>query len=452
MSIDTTPPATGHRPPERVRPRVRWALNHALPKRVIARAAKGGDLHARLIVASSTSSNAPVEIFDEIRAAGPMQTSQYAFVTASLAAVKETLGNADVRAGVAFGSGTGPLGRLSRWASETTPIGPLTPPSLLVTEPPDHTRMRKLVTRVFTVKAVQGLRVRTEQIADDLLDSLLAEAGPGVTQPVDLVERYCALLPVTVIAEILGVPESDRDLVLEFGSGAAPSLDLGLSWAEFRSVEDALSRFEDWLTDHIELKRREPGDDLLSKLVSARDEDGVALTDAELKATAGLVLAAGFETTVNLLGNGIALLCENPDQLALLREDADRWSNAVEEVLRLDPPVLLTGRTAVRDTEIAGVPIPRGAVVTALLAGANRDPEVFTDPGTFDVSRSNAADHVSFSGGRHFCLGAALARMEGEVGLQRLFERFPDVQLQPGARRRDTRILRGFATLPATLT
>ncbi len=438
---------------ERVRPLIRWGLGHALPKRVIGGAARNGDLHAQLIVATSTSSDVPIALFDQIRAAGPLQRSKFAFVTASLPVVREVLGNPDVRSGVEVGNGAGALGRLARWAAETTPIGPLTPPSLLVTEPPDHTRMRKLVTRVFTVKAVQGLRERTEQIADQLLDDLAARAAeqPGL-RPVDLIETYCALLPVTVIAEILGVPEADRDKVLEFGTGAAPSLDLGLSWKQFRDVETALSKFEAWLTDHIELKRREPGDDLLSKLVSARDEDGVALTDAELKATAGLVLAAGFETTVNLLGNGIALLHDHPDQLALLQREPERWPTAVEEVLRLDPPVLLTGRTVVRDTEIAGVRLSRGAVLTTLLAGANRDPEVFADPDTFDVTRTNAAEHVSFSGGRHFCLGAALARMEGEVGLRRLFERHPDLRLEPGARRRDTRILRGFATLPATLT
>lgn len=436
------------RRPDGLRPWVRWGLNHELPRRAITGAAKGGDLHAQLIVATSMSSKVPFELFDRIRAEGPLQQSRFAFVTAHLPVVREVLASPDMRAGVEIGGGSGLLGRLSRWAAETTPIGPLTPPSLLVTEPPDHTRMRKLVTRVFTVRAVQGLRERTEQIADGLLDSLVAtDAGP-----VDLVERYCALLPVTVIAEILGVPESDRGKVLDFGTGAAPSLDLGLSWAQFRSVERSLARFEDWLTDHIELKRREPGDDLLSKLVAARDDDGVALTDAELKATAGLVLAAGFETTVNLLSNGIALLHDNPEQLATLRRDPERWSTAVDEVLRLDPPVLLTGRTALRDTEIAGVRVPRGAVVTTLLAGANRDPDVFEDPGTFDVTRSNAADHVAFSGGRHFCLGAALARMEGEVGLRRLFERYPDLRLQPGAQRRETRILRGFATLPAVMT
>ncbi|WP_341924509.1 cytochrome P450 [Nocardioides psychrotolerans] len=439
---------TTPRPTDRLRPLVRWGLNHALPKRVIGGAARKGDLHAQLIVATSTSSDVPLEIFERIRAEGPLQRSQFAFVTAHLPVVREVLGSPDVRAGVEIGNGAGPLGRLGAWAAETTPIGPLTPPSLLVTEAPDHTRMRKLVTRVFTVKAVQGLRERTEQIADDLLDSL---ADLPSDSPVDLISTYCALLPVTVIAEILGVPEADRGKVLEFGTGAAPSLDLGLSWRQFRDVEAALSRFEAWLTDHIELKRREPGDDLLSKLVTARDDDGLALTDAELKATAGLVLAAGFETTVNLLGNGIALLHDHPEQLALLRREPQHWSTAVDEVLRLDPPVLLTGRTVVRDTEIAGVAVPRGAVVTTLLAGANLDPDVFEDPLTFDVTRANAAEHVSFSGGRHFCLGAALARMEGEVGLRRLFDRYPDLRLEPGAERRETRILRGFANLPATL-
>ena len=184
----------------------------------------------------------------------------------------------------------------------------------------------------------------------------------------------------------------------------------------------------------------------------ARGEDGRGLGDAEVKSTAGLLLAAGFETTVNLLGNGITLLREHPDQLDVLRNQPDLWPNAVDEVLRLDPPVLLTGRGCMRNTVVAGVPVPAGAVVTTILAGANRDPDVFTDPHRFDVARENAHEHVSFSAGRHYCLGAALARMEGEVGLRMLFERFPDLVLTPGARRRSTRILRGYERLPAVLS
>lgn len=425
----------------RVASTVRWGLGHALPRAAIRGSARRGDLHGRLIEASDDTE--AFELFDRIRAEGPLHRARFAYVTASQPVVREVLTSPDMRTGIDFGPG-GPLAKVARWAYRDAPLGPLTPPSLLVTEPPDHTRYRKLVTRVFSVKAVQGLRERTQQIADELLDAI------DPSRPVDLVEAYCAQLPVTVIAEILGVPREDQHRVLSFGTGAAPSLDLGLSWSTFRSVESSLTEFERWLDQHIEKVRRDPGDDLLSQLIAAHD-DGEALSDDELKSTAGLVLAAGFETTVNLLGNGIRLLCENPEQLAVLRDDPGLWPNAVDEALRHDPPVLLTGRVAARDTEIAGRRLRQGTMVTTLLAGANRDPEVFADPARFDVTRANAGDHVSFSSGRHYCLGAALARMEGEVGLRTVLERFPDLRLEPGATRRSTRILRGHATLPATL-
>lgn len=426
----------------RVASTLRWGLGHALPRMAIRGGSRNGDLHCRLIEASDDAET--LDLFDQVRSSGPMHRSKFAYVTASQSVVKEVLTSPDMRTGIDFGP-SGPVAKVSRWAFRSAPLGPLTPPSLLVTEPPDHTRYRKLVTRVFSVRAVQRLRERTQTIADELLDGL------DPANPIDLVDTYCAQLPVTVIAEILGVPERDHDRVLRFGSGAAPSLDLGLPWQTFRGVESSLVEFEEWLSGHIEQVRRDPGDDLLSQLVAARDDDGAALSDEELRSTAGLVLAAGFETTVNLLGNGIRLLHDHPDQLARLREQPEGWSNAVDEVLRYDPPVLLTGRMATRETEIAGVTVPRGAMVTTLLAGANRDPEVFTDPERFDVTRENAADHVSFSSGRHYCLGAALARMEGEVGLRTIFDRFGDLRLEPGATRRPTRILRGYASLPATL-
>jgi cytochrome P450 len=424
---------------------VRWGLGHALPQGVIRSAGRKGDLHGRLFIASSGDDHdALLSAVDELRAAGPLHRGRYAFATVSHPVVREVLSSNDFRAGFEA-SGDGALARLSRWGDETAPLGPLRPPSLLVTEPPDHTRYRKLVNRVFTVRAVAELRGRTEEIADQLLDQMVGQ------DPVDLVERYCSLLPVTVIAEILGVPQSEREKVLEYGAAAAPSLDLGLSWRRFRTVEAALREFDQWLERHVERVRDEPGDDLLGRLVTARGADGRGLDDAELKSTAGLVLAAGFETTVNLLGNGIALLVEHPDQLDRLRARPELWPNAVDEVLRVDPPVLLTGRMCVRETEIAGVRVPAGGVVTTVLAGANRDPDVFSEPDRFDVARPNADQHVAFSAGRHYCLGAALARMEGEVGLRRLFDRFPDMALKPGANRRPTRILRGYEKLPASL-
>jgi len=431
---------------ERIRtagkPVVRWGLGHFLPRRAMMLAARRGDLQGQLIAASQQGD--PFALFERLRAEGPLYRGQFAYLTPSLPVAREVLTSNDFRTGFDLTQARGVLGRAFRWAVDEELLGPLEPPSLLVTEPPDHTRYRKLVSRVFSVRAVEKVRSRTEEIAAELLDELSGQRN------VDLVSQYCALLPVTVIAEILGVPAAERSRVLAFGAAAAPSLDIGLSWRQFRSVEAALGGFDKWLGAHLARLRTSPGDDLLSQLVAARD-DGIGLAERELKATAGLVLAAGFETTVNLLGNGTALLHDHPDQLDVLRQEPERWPNAVDEVLRFDPPVLLTGRSAVRDTKVAGVPIAKGTLVTTLLAAANRDPEVFDDPARFDVTRPNAKDHLSFSAGRHFCLGAALARMEGEVGLRMLFERYPELSRLPGAERRPTRILRGFEKLPVAV-
>ena len=289
---------------------------------------------------------------------------------------------------------------------------------------------------VFTARAVGALQERVQLAAMALVDGLDVDRGT-----VDIVERYCSQLPVTVIGDILGLPEQDRSKVLEFGELAAPSLDVGLSWAQYLRVETGLQGFTAWLTDHIRRLRTSPGDDLMSQLIDAND-DGTYLDDEELLATAGLVLAAGFETTVNLLGSGIELL---------LNEEPDRWPNAVEEVLRLESPVQLTASHARIDTEIAGRTVKAGDVVVLFLAGANRDPALFADPHRFDVTRENAGRHLSFSGGRHFCLGAALARIEGTVGLRTFFERHPTARASGRGRRRDTRVLRGWATPPVTL-
>jgi len=440
------PSLTQLTPTPLARAALRWSLGHALPRTMLRRAAKQGDLHGRMFVATRSGDRAALEpVLDELRAHSPFYRGKFASVTADHATVRAVLSSPDAGARRLPTDGGSTLARLQVWAMRDAPLGPLTPPSLLVTEPPDHTRYRKLVSRVFTARAVEKLRTRTEQIATELLDQI----DPG--RPVDLVEAYCSLLPVTVIAEILGVPARDREKVLRMGAAAAPSLDLGLSWTTFRHVESSLREFDEWLGQHLEGLRRHPGDDLLSQLVSAQ-EDGVGLTDVELRSVAGLVLAAGFETTVNLLGNGIALLASDPEQRRLLAEREDLWPNAVEEVLRLDPPVLITGRMAMADTEVAGVPMRRGSVMVALLGGANRDPQVFAEPDTFDITRHNARDHLSFSAGRHFCLGAALARMEGEVGLRTLFERYPDPRVENGAVRRSTRILRGYERLPVTLS
>ncbi|MBZ5736133.1 cytochrome P450 [Nocardioides sp. TRM66260-LWL] len=428
----------------------RWTLGHAIPSVAIAARARQGDLQGEVIRRTSRSQDLPLDLFERIREAGPFYRGRLAHVTARHGVVREALANPAVHAGIGL-DGEGPLARLASWARQSQPLGPITPPSLLATEPPDHTRMRKLVTRVFTVRAVESLRARTEEVAQTLLDDLEARAAADPRGEVDLVDAYAALLPVTVICEILGVPLEERDEVRRFGTLAAPSLDLGLSLGRFREVESALAEFDLWLRAHVERVRRHPGDDLLSQLVAVREDDGGRLSDAELISTAGLVLAAGFETTVNLIGNGTALLAQHPEQRRRLLAGESSWANAVDEALRFDPPVLLTGRTVVADTEIAGTAMRRGELVITHLAGANRDPDVFADPHVFDVDRANAGEHVAFSSGRHYCLGAALARMEGEVALRALHERLPGLRVDVDrARRRDTRILRGWAELPVS--
>jgi len=272
------------------------------------------------------------------------------------------------------------------------------------------------------------------EVAGELLDDL---ARDHAGEPVDLVRRYASQLPVIVICEILGAPVEMRDQFLTWGDAAATSLDPGMPLRQFKHAQQGIDALQDWMRGHFETLRRNPGDDVLSQLVTATDNTadngadsaGERLTETELLATGLLVLAAGFETTVNLLGTGIALLQDHPEQRELLERSPELWPNAVDEILRFDSPVQRTARRALRDTEIAGVPIREEEIVVVLLAGANHDPDVFDNPGRFDVTRENAGKHLSFSSGAHHCLGAQLARMEGEVGLRTLTERFPALSL-----------------------
>ena len=425
-----------------IKERLNWLAMHGVVRAGAKYSARRGDPQARFVADPAVRAD-PVPFFEELRAQGPLVRSRIAFLTVDHALAHELLRSDDFRVVNAGRGLPAPL----RWLERRTRaelLHPLLPPSLLAVEPPEHTRYRKTVSSVFTSRAVTALHDRVEQTAAALLDDLPDD------RVVDIVERYCSQLPVAIISEILGVPDEDRSKVLEFGELAAPSLDFGLSWRQFQSVQHGLAGFNDWLGMHLERLRNNPGDTLMRQLIDA-SEDGVKLDEAELRAVAGLVLAAGFETTVNLLGNGIRMLINAPDQLAILKDDPSLWPNAVEEILRLDSPVQLTGRVARNDTTVAGMPVRKGDFVVIYLAAANRDPALFDDPHRFDVRRPNAGRHLAFSGGRHFCLGAALARMEGEVGLRRFFTRFPDAQMAGEGSRRDTRVLRGWSRLPVRL-
>lgn len=430
----------------RLQHRLRWLVLHGIVRGVSTVGARRGDPQARLIADPAVRAD-PAAFADEMRARGPVVRSRTALMTFDHAVANEVLRSDDFHV-MSLGAGLPAVLQRINEKTRTGLLHPIEPPSLLSIEPPEHTRCRKMVSSVFTTRAVAALRDRVQDTADELLDRLEGHSGT-----VDVVDAYCAQLPVAVISDILGVPEADRQQILKFGELAAPSLDIGLSWKQYRSVHEGLVGFNVWLTHHLDELRRNPGDDLMSQLIqaSAQAEEGARLSQRELLATAGLVLAAGFETTVNLLGNGIRMLLQSPGDLETLAARPELWPTAVEEVLRLDSPVQMSARFARKDVDIAGTRIRRGELIILHLAGANRDPKVFTDPHRFDLERDNAGKHLSFSGGRHFCLGAALARTEGEVGLRTFFERYPGAQLAGEARRRDTRVLRGWSTLPITL-
>ncbi len=426
--------------------RLHWVVLHGFVRGVSSLGARRGDLQARLIADPTVNAN-PEAFYEEVRSRGPLAHSRIGYITADHAIGHELLRSEDFRV-LAIGSNLpAPLRWLERRTRDDL-LHPLRAPSLLAVEPPDHTRYRKTVSSVFTSRAVAALRDGVEQTAVTLLDELSRE--PGV---VDVVDRYCAQLPVAIISDILGVPDADRQRILEFGELAAPSLDFGLTWPQYRRVQRGIEGFNSWLTEHLQQLRRTPGDDLMSQLIRKAESGSpeTYLDEAELHAVAGLVLAAGFETTVNLLGNGIRMLLDNPEHLRTLSQRPQLWPNAVEEILRLESPVQLTARLALNDSEVAGTPVKQGELVIVYVAAANRDPAVFPDPNRFDIERENAGKHLAFSGGRHFCLGAALARAEGEVGLRAFFDRFPDVRSAGAGSRRDTRVLHGWSTLPVAL-
>jgi cytochrome P450 len=428
-----------------VKQRIQWLAVHGFIRGVSKLLARSGDPQGRLIADPAVRAD-PVAFTEELRARGPVVKCRAMYMTVDHKVANDLLRSDDFHV---FGMGTNLPKPLQRLADRTKPdlLHPIQPPSMLSVEPPDHTRYRKLVSSVFTTRSVAALRERVQDAANTLLDELADGAGS-----VDIVDSYCSLLPVTIIGDILGVPDDARPRILEFGELAAPSLDVGLTWRQYKTVYRGIEGFNDWLSDHLHELRRNPGDDLMSQIIRASDvAEGGPLTHKELLATAGLVLAAGFETTVNLLGNGIRMLLDSPGHLDTLATRPELWPTAVEEILRLDSPVQLSARIAAKDTEIAGTRIRSGEGIIIYLAGANRDPNVFDDPHTFDIERENAGKHLSFSGGRHFCLGAALARAEGEVGLRTFFERFPDARLAAGSSRRETRVLRGWSTLPIKL-
>jgi len=411
---------------------------------MLRQAARNGELGARLAIDRSLWAD-PFPVYEEMRSRGPMLHGGLVSSTTSHAIASEVLRSPLFGVGIASSAKLSPVARrMFALASDPSSVGPAEPPSMLAVDPPQHTKYRRLVSKVFTPRAVAAMEPRVETIAAELLDEMAKH------QRVDLVDMYAGPLPVRVISEILGVPAYMQDSMLEWGNAAAVTLDPALRYRQFRGATKALRRIHAWLDNHLKELRRNPGDDLLSKLAMLVDE-GESLDDVELRSTALLVIGAGFETTVNLIGNAVVQLLDHPDQLEALKADPAGWPNAVDEVLRYDSPVQVTVRIAGEDTEVCGHQIAKGRFVSLMLGGANRDPEVFDEPQRFDVKRANAREHLGFSAGIHFCLGASLARLEGAVALRMLFERFPDLRIDGPSERRALRVLRGYEHMPVSL-
>jgi cytochrome P450 len=413
---------------------------------MLLRESRRGDLVARLAMDPALRED-PFAGYEQLRATGgPVVFARLAAGTVDHAAANEVLRSDDF--GVAGGHGElpGPLRWLLAGVFDKAATGPVDPPSMLAIDPPEHTRQRRLVSRAFTARRVAGLEETVVEVADRLVDELAGADGIGT---VDLVDRFASQLPLTVIAELLGVRPEDHARVLAWSNVAAAALDPGLSWRDYRRIEQAIRRLHVWFDGHVARLRREPGDDLLSRLATMTGEDRPS--EDELKSIGLLVLGAGFETTVNLIANAVAQLDRHPDQRSALREDPALWPNAVEEVLRYDSPVQITLRQAYVDTAVAGVPVAEGTPVLTFLGGANRDPAVFADPHRFDVTRPDAEQHLAFSAGVHYCLGASLARLEARVALETLYRRFPDLHVDGVPVRRTTRVLRGYEHLPVRL-
>lgn len=311
---------------------------------------------------------------------------------------------------------------------------------LLTMDPPDHTRIRRLVSVAFTPRAVAAL----EPWIRDTACQLLARAGDPAG--FDLIDALAFPLPITVICHLLGVPAEDQAKFRTWGHAVAATLDPVAHGTESqtRAAELALTAY---MRDLVNTRRAEPDVSILSALIAA-EEEGDRLSDGELIAAALLLLVAGFETTVNLIGNGAVALLEAPGQWERLREEPELIPGAVEELLRYDSPVQITSRHAAEDIEVDGTLIPMGASVLVAVGGANRDPGVFGQPDRLMLDRPNASQHLSFSVGMHHCLGAALARLEGRIAFEELTSRYPRLELSGTPVRRPLLVLRGYEAVP----
>jgi pimeloyl-[acyl-carrier protein] synthase len=325
-------------------------------------------------------------------------------------------------------------------------VRPTNARDMLFRDPPDHTRLRALVSRAFTPRVVEAMRPHIQEIVDGLLDRVEG------AHAMDVIEDLAYPVPVRVICEMLGVPPADQEVFRHWSADIARSLDAALFPADSSIVtrgQEAGDALREYFRSLIAVRRKHPQPDLLSALIAA-EEQGDKLSEAELLSTCVLLLIAGHETTVNLIGNGLLALLQHPTELRALADDPALIQTGVEELLRYDGPVQRTSRMTMADVEIGGKQISKGSVVVAAIGAANRDPAYFPDPERLDIARKDNR-HIAFGFGIHFCLGAPLARIEGQVAIGTLLRRWRGLKLVSDTPEwRESSVLRGLKTLPVT--
>jgi cytochrome P450 len=426
-----------------IKDRVHWAAGYGVSRAVLKVLAHQGDPVAQLTINTHRPEHM-YRLIEEIRLRGPVSAFPGGgLITADAQIVREIL--RDDRFRTIKPEDQSPF-RLARWIlAKTDPnvLNAIEPPSMLVADPPEHPRLRRLVSQAFTPRALDGLRDRIQQIATDLLDGLDGAAE------CDLVAEYAARIPIEVIAEMLGIPQAETSQLPAVGESATRLLSSGAPpWRDFRVSVETAREFEHYLAMHVERLRHRGSDD---SILAAVLHDG-DLSDREVLLFAALLLGAGFITTTHVMGKAVATLLQHPDQLHRLQANPAGWPNAVEEMLRYETSIQWGVRVARVALDLAGHPVRPGQAVLLLLGGANRDPVAFERPGEFDTTRSNAREHLSFGSGIHVCLGAALARMELHIGLQSLFERFPELALAGEPTMNDSMALHGLRHLPVRLS
>ncbi|MEM9777054.1 MAG: cytochrome P450 [Chloroflexota bacterium] len=378
------------------------------------------------------------EKYEEMREFGPVIHQGGSMYVIGYQEAKLILG--DSKRFVKDINNTLPLEQRPLHADQSTDMFSLLYNNMLAKDGADHTRLRRLVSRAFTKRQIDSLTPRIQQIADELIDDFQADGEA------DLIDVFAFPLPIIVICELLGVPIEDRNKFKDWSHAF-----LGIADDEF-SYFQLLTEFVQYIGRMIALRRAEPKDDLISALVHA-EEEGEQLTEQELYSMIALLIVAGHETTVNLIGNGMAALLQNREQLELLQKQPELIENAVEEFLRYEGPVeFTTTRYAAEDVQVGDTLIKRRTPVTIILAAANRDPAAFENPIKLDVTR-DAQQHLGFSYGVHFCVGAPLARLEAKIAFSTLLSRLPNIQLRAPHRQlvyNEGSIVHGLKALPVT--